>query len=597
MTAILTTSIPWHDGENKMHRLLRVPYQDNPTVPFLTRPAALLMKQSPLLAIGSLDLEGRPWASLWGGEEGFITATSYSSFDIRAPVGKTYDLVVESLLFNSASNGDKPIAFLAVDLETRRRVKIFGKLDTGSLDVSDKDERIRAGIANLTVHVHGSLGNCPKYLNAKRIVSAPSEPKLISETPQLHPGAIDLLNRADTLFISSIHGANDMDTNVRGGSPGFVRVISNKPSGAVFAYPEYSGNRLYQTLGNLQDTPLAGFIFPDFETGNALFATGTAEVLFGTGASTILPRSNIVVRVTITEARFVETILPFRGIPGKPSAYNPSVRYLTSERASPAALKNRTSTETATLIKKELITTRIGRFRFRISGPKEAGSWTPGQYATLSFYDEVDMGYSHMRDDDPLSINDDYVRTFTVSSTPGHTLPNGEFEITARKHGIVTQCLFCTSERAGLEVPLKGFGGDFRLTQHTSGILPFIAGGIGITPLLAYLPVIDIGRLRLLWSISVQDIALVKDTFTRFPELPGSTTVFITGLDPQNPKGSPELEAVTSFGAHIQTRRMDVQDIDLSLAQVWYFCGSPALKAPVFNWLASKEVVYEGFDY
>ncbi|KAL2870483.1 putative oxidoreductase, FAD-binding [Aspergillus lucknowensis] len=598
MTAILTTGVSWHEGEDRMHQLMRVPYQDNPTVPFLTPRAGLLMKQSPLIAIGALDQEGRPWASVWGGEDGFITPTSSSSFEIRTPVGKTCDPVVESLLLDSTGNSGRLVAFLAVDLESRRRVKLFGKVNRGWLDITDKDERIRAGIAHLTVHVDGSLGNCPKYLNAKHIVPAPPEPKLISETPQLHPDAIELLNRADCLFISSSHGTQGMDTNIRGGPPGFVRVISNKSCGAVFVYPEYSGNRLYQTLGNLQTTALAGFVFPDFENGNALFATGSTEILVGKDASAILPRSNIVVRVTVTAARFVEKALSFRGVPGKPSPYNPSVRYLTSEKTTAAALGDRESTVTATLIKKEIITPSIGRFRFRISDPKEAGSWAPGQYATFSFYDELNMGYSHMRDDDPSSVNDDFVRTFTISSSPGHGLLDQEFEITARKHGNVTSSLFRTNEKAGLEVPLKGFGGDFRLTEQASDdILPFIAGGIGITPVLAHLPVIDIGRLRLLWSISVKDIALVLDTFKRFPELSGSTTLFITGLDSQNQQLTPELEGIASSRSQIKYRRIEACDIDLSLAEVWYFCGSPALKVPVFNWLGGKKIVYEDFDY
>ena len=47
-----------------------------------------------------------------------------------------------------------------------------------------------------------------------------------------------------------------MGTNHRGGSPGFVRVASNKPGpgGCTLVYPEFSGNRLYQTLGNLYTT-------------------------------------------------------------------------------------------------------------------------------------------------------------------------------------------------------------------------------------------------------------------------------------------------------------------------------------------------------
>lgn len=441
------------------------------------------------------------------------------------------------------------------------------------------------------------LGNCPKYLNAKHIVPAQPDPKLISETAQLHPDAIKLLDRADCLFISSSHETQDMDTNIRGGPAGFVRVASNEPGGAVLVYPEYSGNRLYQTLGNIRTTPRAGYVFPDFETGNALFITGKTEILVGKDASYILPRSNIAVRVTVTVARFVEKALSFRGFPGKMSPYNPSVRYLSTEKVSAAALGNRESSVTATMVGKEIITPSIGRFRFRISDPQEAGSWKPGQYATFSFYDELDMGYSHMMDEDPLSLNDDYVRTFTISSFPGHGLPDGEFEITIRKHGNVTRYLFQTSDRAGLEVPLTGFGGDFRLTEQSSGVVPFIAGGIGITPVLAQLSIIDISGLRLFWSISIKDIALVLDTFKRFPELPSSTTVFVTGLDSQGEQISAEMEAVASSGARIERRRIEARDLDLSLSDTWYFCGSPALKVPVFNWLADKKVVYEDFNY
>ncbi|KAL4886996.1 hypothetical protein BJY04DRAFT_44919 [Aspergillus karnatakaensis] len=597
MATILTNTIAWHDGESKMHKLLRVPYQDNPTVPFLSPAAGMLMKRCPLLAIGVLDQEARPWCSLWGGEEGFATPTSTSSFDIRTPVGITYDPVVENLLLDSTRNGGKPVSFLAVDLESRRRVKLFGQISTGSLDVTE-GERIGAGIAHLIVHIDGSLGNCPKYLNAKRILPAPPQPKLISETPQLHPGAIDLLDRADTLFISSANGAHDMDTNIRGGPSGFVRVLSNEASGAVIVYPEYSGNRLYQTLGNLQSNSRAGYVFPDFETGNALFATGKTEILIGKDASAILPRSNVVVRVTITAARFVEKALCFRGEPGKPSPYNPSVRYLTTEKASAAILGNQKSYVTATMTKKEIITPSIGRFRFRISDPKEAGSWAPGQYATFSFFDELDMGYSHMMDDDPSVLNDDWLRTFTVSSTPGHGLPNGEFEITIRRNNNVTRYLFQTSDKAGLEVPLQGFGGDFRLTEQISeDILPFIAGGIGITPVLAQLPVINVKRLRLFWSLSIRDIALASDTFKRFPELPSSTTLFITGIGPQDNQARTKLEEIIPTGARAIPRRIEAQDLDLSLAEVWYFCGSPALKVDIFNWLTEKKLVYEDFSY
>lgn len=442
-----------------------------------------------------------------------------------------------------------------------------------------------------------TVGNCPKYINIRNITPALPTPRLISESPQLPSGALKLLDHADTLFISSRHGDVDMDTNIRGGPPGFVRVISNEPNGAVFAYPEYSGNRLYQTLGNLQTTPLAGFVFPDFETGDALYVTGQTEVLVGKEAAALLPRSNLAVKVTVTAARYVEQSLSFRGVAGAKSPYNPGVRYLATEKASPAAIGDEKSSVTAMLVKKELLTPTICRFRFQISDPSKIGTWTPGQYATLSFQEELDMGYSHMKDDDPSSINDDYVRTFTVSSYPALNRST-VFEITARRHGNVTDYLFRTNERAGLEVPLKGFGGDFYVkTPSEHGKIPFIAGGIGITPLLAQLPDLDVSHLRLFWTISIRDLGLILDTFNRFPQLPHGTSLFITGPEPHDEKTTEQLATLVASGAQVERRRMQAKDLDLSLADVWYFCGGPSLKSSVLDWLAGKEIVYEDFNY
>jgi ferredoxin-NADP reductase len=443
------------------------------------------------------------------------------------------------------------------------------------------------------------IGNCPKYLNRKTIVPAQLDPTLVSESRHLPQGAIDLLNNADTLFISSSHHDSDMDTNFRGGPRGFIRILSNDTSGAVLIYPEYSGNRLYQTLGNLQTTPLAGLAFPDFETGNVLYVTGETEVLVGKDAANLLPRSNLAVKVTVTSARYVEKGLPFRGEAGDPSPYNPSVRYLPTEKVMAAPQDAGKPSTSVTLVKKIPLTPSINRFRFRVSDANAAGKWIPGQYATLSFEDELDMGYSHMRDDDPTSLNDDYIRTFTVSSYPGLNLPDNEFEITVRKNGRVTEHLFRSNELAGVEAELRGFGGSFKFEENADGgLLPFVAGGIGITPVIAQLPGIDISRLRLFWSLSVRDIGVAFDTFRQFTELPKSTVLFLTGLESElADKDLEKLKSVSESGARIERRRMEASDLDLPGVEEWYLCAGTTLKATVLNWLTGKRIIYEDFNY
>lgn len=593
MTSIIAETVPWHDGEERMHRLMRVPDMDNPAVPYLSANGGYFLTKAPLIAVGTVDSQGRPWTSIWGGKEGFAGPIAESIIGLKTRVDSTYDPVVKALLGSQAIDEDgaprqspgNMVSGLAIDLEHRLRWKLFGRMVAGSLDEE-------LGQAQLAVHIKESLGNCPKYMNKKHVVPVRPNPTLISDSPQLPAAAIELLSRADTIFLSSRHGISDMDTNIRGGPPGFVRVESNNGN-AVLIYPEYSGNRLYQTLGNLQTTPLAGYVVPDFETGNVLYLSGRTEVLVGQDAAAVLPRSNLAVRVTVTAASFVDRGLAFRGNPGEPSPYNPAVRYLSTEKSIPTEAEKDTDMS-ATLIKKEKITPNIHRFRFRYHSSKPI-SWTPGQYATLSFQDELDMGYSHMRDDDPASLNDDYVRTFTVSSYPGRDLASNEFEMMIRRHGNVTNHLFRTNERAGLEVPLKGFGGSFQIATHNGSIVPFVAGGIGITPLLAQLPDLNIAQLRLFWSISMADIGLVEDTFQRWPDLARSTVIFVTSLDPDGQQI--KLNALHLSGARVVRRRMQAGDLDPLLSETWYLCAGNALKRMVLGWLTEKQVIYEDFNY
>lgn len=390
-----------------------------------------------------------------------------------------------------------------------------------------------------------------------------------------------------------------MDTNHRGGPPGFVRVLSNEASGAVLVYPEYSGNRLYQTLGNLRTTPKAGLVFPDFDTGNVLYVTGNAEILVGKDAASILPRSNLAVRITVTAARFVERGLAFRADIGERSPYNPPVRFLSTEHATPDGQAGRNKVAYAKLLQKTVLTPTIARFRFSISDPVAAGRWKPGQYVALAFEDELSMGYSHMREDDPKSLNDDYLRTFTVSSAPGVDLPDDEFDITIRKVGGVTGFLFRQNERTALEVPLRGFGGEFAVQENEGEAVSFIAGGIGITPLLAQLPRLDPRSLRLFWTLNVRDIGLVADTMKRFPKLADSTSLFVTGDDSvlsEDERGM--LREVFASAAHVERRRLLATDLAGSPTPArWYICTGTSLRKSILEWLGDAEVIYEDFNY
>ena len=409
-----------------------------------------------------------------------------------------------------------------------------------------------------------------------------------------------------------------MSTNHRGGPAGLIRVSKNDSSGTTLIYPEYSGNRMYQTLGNLDLDPRIGIAIPDFTNGNILILSGTSKIIIGPDAASMLPRSNLAVEIHVQSTRLIENGLSFRGIPGEPSPYNPPVRYLSTEHPTQGTnLHPTAAAASAKLLSRHLLTPTIARFRFSITDPVAASvtaskqqRWTAGQYVALAFEDILSEGYRHMNDANPRSLNDDFVRTFTVSSPPPGALgapPHDEFEITIRNVGVATDWLFRSRASAGVEVPLRGFGGTFAIAQqqqqqqqHEDGrAVPFVAGGIGITPLLAQASQLDLKRLRLFWSVNARDLGLVEDTFGKYPGLAARTVGFVSGVNGEaDPAVDDALKRIEGKGAKVARRRIRQEDIDEeSLSDTWYFCVGPALKKLLLGWLGNKTSVYEDFDY
>jgi hypothetical protein len=163
MTTLQTLETQWHKGEQEIHRMLHVPDGDNPTSPFLTPYAANLLVRSPLVALGTIDSQGRPWTSLWGGERGFARAISQEIIGIQATIDKSYDPVAEVLFDGSADRElirpegkGKMIGGLAIDLEARKRVKLYGRMAVGALISTEEG----VGEAQLAVKIEQTLGMC-----------------------------------------------------------------------------------------------------------------------------------------------------------------------------------------------------------------------------------------------------------------------------------------------------------------------------------------------------------------------------------------------------------------------------------------------------
>ncbi|KAG6361385.1 hypothetical protein INS49_009612 [Diaporthe citri] len=619
----------WHAGELAVHKLVHVPTPENPTAAGFPARYGYRVQQSPLVALGALDDDGKPWTTVWGGMPGFARPIGHDLLMAGSLVDAEHDPVISALFGSGAGKGDggpssryqmdqadfasgggKVVSGLSIDLATRDRVKVAGRLVEGGVVIEpgplggDENGVARA---EMVVLVEEGLGNCPKYINKRDIRAAVPEPRLVSDSLPLPAEAVELLGKADLFFLTTASAdSRTMDTNNRGGPPGFVRVMHNSPGDGVdLVYPEYSGNRLYQSLGNMHVRPLVGICVPDFDSGDVLYLTGETEILVGPDAGRILPHTKLAVKIHVTAANMPDY-----------SPYNPPVRRLAAEQEAGLALPGDANTKppaTATLVSRDIITPTVARFTFRLETSRKLNKWKPGQHATLDFAPELDIGWSHMREDDPASLNDDFVRTFTVSNAaPGRidsdddTISDGtELQITARRHGPATGLLWRQNPRVPLELPVLGFGGseEFRAPLGGGGetkkkAAVFVAGGA--PGLLASFPSGE-PNFSLLWSLRAADLPLALDSFARCEGLAARTRVFVSG---EASTAAEDISKLEGLGAVVTVGRLTRDDVlrrdgaqEGERGRKFYCCAGPGLIKAVLGWLEGEEVVYESFEY
>lgn len=92
---------------------------------------------------------------------------------------------------------------------------------------------------------------------------------------QLTDRMIQLIDEQEMVFVATADSAGNCDCSPRFGRPGFVRVLDPH----TLAYPEYRGNGVFASLGNIHENPHAGLVFLDFfRTTVGLHVNGSVKV-------------------------------------------------------------------------------------------------------------------------------------------------------------------------------------------------------------------------------------------------------------------------------------------------------------------------------
>ena len=93
---------------------------------------------------------------------------------------------------------------------------------------------------------------------------------------RLNPLIKEYLARQEMVFISTSDAGGECDASFRAGPPGFVRVLDER----TVMYPEYRGNGVMASVGNMSENPHIGLLFVDFlHSGVGLHINGRARII------------------------------------------------------------------------------------------------------------------------------------------------------------------------------------------------------------------------------------------------------------------------------------------------------------------------------
>ena len=268
-TVMTRAASPFHAGEQTIQRLAgvrgRIELKGRAVIrDYMPEQHRTFFAALPFMVVGLADQNGQPWVTTLSGAPGFINSAHENLLTIKAWLDRGDPL-------HSCLRDGAPVGGLGIEFSTRRRNRINGRIENCIVG------------EGFSIRVQQSFGNCPKYIQARN-----GQPRLRPErvpesrmASHLGDDEVSLIAGADTFFIATRSAQLDqeessqgLDVSHRGGLPGFVQVVSRNE----LCFPDFSGNLLFNTLGNLEADARGGLLFIDFQTGRMLHVIGRARI-------------------------------------------------------------------------------------------------------------------------------------------------------------------------------------------------------------------------------------------------------------------------------------------------------------------------------
>ena len=253
----------FHDGEKAVQALVkekeRAKQIGKNIVASLPLGVNSFIEEQSFIVASSIAKDGSVWVSNLLAAPGAVSISDQDSVSID--IAKLY-LHKRDIFSCNVFVGAK-IGLLFIDLGTRRRYRINGTISF-----------LETGV--LVIGIDQCYGNCPKFIQKRvGVFQSLNHVDSVVKGSILNDVVKNVISSSDTFFVGSSSKVGDLDVSHRGGPRGFVKVSGNK-----LRIPDYQGNSLYNTLGNIHSNPKAGLLFIDFEAGFFVQLSGQAKLDF-----------------------------------------------------------------------------------------------------------------------------------------------------------------------------------------------------------------------------------------------------------------------------------------------------------------------------
>lgn len=259
---------PFHAGEQALQSRLGVRQQIEEQGQRIIRDYLIeqhqqFFSQLSYIIVGAVDFTGSTWASIIVGQPGFLTTPDAYTLTITSkPLsGDPLEVILAHEI---------EIGLLGIELHTRRRNRLNGVVTV-------------VGADSFQIRVKQSFGNCPQYIQTRTFeLKTEVLNPLVTQISEWGEADRSIITKSDTFFIATAYQdltagrAGGVDVSHRGGKTGFVRIDDNQ----TLVIPDFSGNKHFNTFGNLELNPRAGLLFIDFDRGDLLYLTGKAKVIW-----------------------------------------------------------------------------------------------------------------------------------------------------------------------------------------------------------------------------------------------------------------------------------------------------------------------------